>query len=203
MRLKQRNLKREKVVEQALHVRFIKKYGKEKVKQIKNLANDENSSKNLKNHTDSIKKGLYNKYSMKIVDRKEVQCYNCQRLGRYERDCKFPKKSRTKGKEYVQFAHAGGSDSDDVMLMANTQTSDDLARVWCLDSGCNNHMTGNKRWFIMLGESVKKEIRFVDERHFTSEEKGNIKVVIKDGQKAVIIDVLYAPSITSNLIRID
>lgn len=66
---------------------------------------------------------------MKIVNMKELQCYNFQRLGYYARDCKLHMESRTKRKEEAQFAHAGGSDSNDVLLMANTQTSDNLARV--------------------------------------------------------------------------
>lgn len=62
MRLKQRNSERDKVTEQVLQARFIKKYGKEKAKQGKNLASDEKSSKNSKNHYDSTKKGMRNKY---------------------------------------------------------------------------------------------------------------------------------------------
>ncbi|XP_050915903.1 secreted RxLR effector protein 161-like [Lathyrus oleraceus] len=42
MRLKQRNSQKEKVAEQALQARFIKKFGKEKAKLRNNLANDEN-----------------------------------------------------------------------------------------------------------------------------------------------------------------
>lgn len=45
----------------------------------------------------------------------------------------FPKESWKKGNKEVQFAHAGRSDSNDVLLIANTKTSDDLARVWYLD----------------------------------------------------------------------
>lgn len=76
----QRNSKREKVVEHALQARFIKKFGKEKNK---NLSNYENSSMNSKNQFDSINKGMYNKYYKKKVDMKEVQCYNYQRFGHY------------------------------------------------------------------------------------------------------------------------
>ena len=82
MRLKQRNSEREKVIKQTLQSRFSKKAGKEKSKQRKNLASDEKSSKN----TDSIKKGVGNKYFGKKVDTKEVQCYNCQGFGHYARD---------------------------------------------------------------------------------------------------------------------
>ncbi|KAI5443369.1 hypothetical protein KIW84_012139 [Lathyrus oleraceus] len=83
MRLKQRNSEREKVDEHALQARFIKKYGKVKAKYGNNLANDEKSSKNSRNHYDSIKKGTGNKYYGKIVDMKALQCYNYQGFGHY------------------------------------------------------------------------------------------------------------------------
>lgn len=86
------------------------------------------------------------------------------------------------------------------MLTANTQSSDDQTKIWYLDLGCNNHITGNKNWFIMLDESIKKVIRFADGRHVTLEGKGNINVAGKDDQKTTIFDVLYVPSLTSNLI---
>lgn len=107
-----------------------------------------------------------------------------------------------KDKEEVQFVQVGRCDSDDVLLMANTQPSGDQAKVWYLDSGCSNHMTSNKNLFIMLDESVRKVIRFADGRHVTSQGKGNIIVVRKDGQKATISDVLYVAYMTNNLIRI-
>lgn len=72
--------------------------------------------------------------------------------------------------------------------------------MWYLDSGCNYHMTGNKNSFTKLDESLKKAIKFSDGRHLTSEERGNIVVMRRNGQRASITDVLYVPSMTSNLI---
>lgn len=63
---------------------------------------------------------MFNRNSIKKVDMKEGQCYNCQRLGHYARDCKFPKESRIKESEEFYFSHAGGIDYDDMFLMANT-----------------------------------------------------------------------------------
>lgn len=72
MMLKQRKLEREKVVEQALQIRFIMKYAKEKEEQGKNIANDEKLIKNSKNHSNLTKKDMGNKYFGKKVDMKEV-----------------------------------------------------------------------------------------------------------------------------------
>lgn len=72
MRLKKRNSEREKVIEQAVQAKFIKKVEKEKDKRIKNLATTENSSKNSNNHNGSINKGMSNKNSRKKIDMKKV-----------------------------------------------------------------------------------------------------------------------------------
>lgn len=102
----------------------------------------------------------------------------------------------------MQYAHAGGSGSDDMLLMANTQSNNEQTNMWYLDSGCSNHMTGNKNSFTKLDESIKKVIRSANGRHVTLSGKVNIATVRKDGKRVSIADVLYVPSMTSNLISI-
>lgn len=85
--------------------------------------------------------------------------------------------------------------------MGNIKSSDDQVKVWYLDLGCSNHIIGDKNWFIMLDEPIKKLIIFVDGRHVTSKGKRNIVMVRKDGQKAIISNVIYVSSMTSNLIN--
>ena len=74
--------------------------------------------------------------------------------------------------------------------------------MWYLNSGCSNHMSGNKNWFTKLDESIEKVIKFVDCRHIKSGGKEDISIIIKDGRKATITEVLYVPSMTSNLISV-
>ena len=63
-------------------------------------------------------------------------------------------------------------------------------------------MTGNKIWFTKLNESVKKVIKFADGRHIKSGGKRDISIIRKDGRKDTITEVLYVPSMTSNLISV-
>ena len=77
MRLKKRNSERKRAVEQVMQARFTKKFGKENAKQRKNLANDDKSSKNSKDHSNPIKKVMTNKYFENKVDMKEVLKENC------------------------------------------------------------------------------------------------------------------------------
>lgn len=51
---------------------------------------------------------------------KEVQCYNYQGFGHYARDYRRKKESRAKDDDEVKYAHAGESDSGDILLMENT-----------------------------------------------------------------------------------
>lgn len=48
-------------------------------------------------------------------------------------------------KMMTKYAHAGESDSDDMLLMANTQSNNEQTYMWYLNLGCSNHMTGNKK----------------------------------------------------------
>lgn len=49
-----------------------------------------------------------------------------------------------KYKEEVKYAHTRGSDYNNVLLMANTYSSDDNAKMRYLYLGCSNHMNDNK-----------------------------------------------------------
>ena len=72
----------------------------------------------------------------------------------------------------MQYAHAKDNDSDDVLLMVNTQSNTEQTNIWYLDSGYSNHMIGNKTWFAKVDESIEKLIKFIDGRHVTSGGKG-------------------------------
>jgi len=50
------------------------------------------------------------------------------------KDCYCNKDSIASDKDETQFADAGNSDSDEVLLMANTQLAQDNANVWYLDT---------------------------------------------------------------------
>jgi hypothetical protein len=87
------------------------------------------------------------------------------------------------------------------MLMAIIKEEDDDDQ-WYLDTGCSNHMSGKRTWFNELDESVNRSIRFADDSVVKAEGIGKIRIQSKDGKGVVISDVLYVPSMKSNLISI-
>lgn len=60
---------------------------------------------------------------------KEVHFYKCQGFGHYSRYCWRKKESGAKDNDKVQYAHVGESDSDDMLLMANTKLNNEQTNM--------------------------------------------------------------------------
>lgn len=60
-------------------------------------------------------------------------------------------------------------DNSDVLLMATTNLEDDDSDLWYLDTGCSNHMTSHREWFVNLNEKVKNKVKFADNSTMTTE----------------------------------
>ncbi|GAU37126.1 hypothetical protein TSUD_278780 [Trifolium subterraneum] len=184
LRVKQRSSN--KAVEQALQAKIQNKNYKGKDKWKKKKEESENSSKNSKTQAAGSIKGNQNKKNpKKKIDKKDIQCYNCQNYGHYARECNSKKVERG-DKDEAQFANGGGSDSDDSLLMAITNSEVDKSNLWYLDTGCSNHMTGNKKWFMMLDYSVRRSIKFADNSQVISARMGTVLVKRNDGHESVI-----------------
>jgi hypothetical protein len=46
-----------------------------------------------------------------------------------------------------------------MLLMAQTELTNSKETMWFLDSGCSNHMTGDRQWFIHLDESFRQVVK--------------------------------------------
>lgn len=75
------------------------------------------------------------------------------------------------------------------MMMAYT-TENDKEEVWFLDSGCSNHMSGNRSCFIELDETFKKTVRLGNNTRMAVEGKGKIKLIV-NGIPYIISYVFY------------
>ncbi|XP_052726152.1 uncharacterized protein LOC128194644 [Vigna angularis] len=102
-------------------------------------------------------------------DKKKVKCYNCQKLGHYAKECWKGEGAKNKPKKRANMARKDESDSEAVMLMANTGEEQPENTTWYLDSGCSTHMIGRKDWFVRMHEAVQGKIRFADDKSLTAE----------------------------------
>lgn len=74
------------------------------------------------------------------------------------------------------------SDSEEVILKFDIHLTWDKENMMFLDTYCNNHMIGNKNWFIELDESVIRFIRFANNSMVALKGMGNILVKREDGK---------------------
>ncbi|CAJ2632337.1 unnamed protein product [Trifolium pratense] len=116
-------------------------------------------------------------------------------------ECKSKKVPREKTDEAKFVYDKQEEDPESSMLMAVIKEEEDDDK-WYLDIGCSNHMSGKRTWFYELDETVNRRIRFADDSSVRAEGIGKIKIRSKDGKDALISDVLYVPTMKSNLISI-
>ncbi|VFR00741.1 unnamed protein product [Cuscuta campestris] len=73
---------------------------------------------------------------------------------------------------------------------------------WYLDSGCSNHMCGDKNVFTTLDESFRNTVKFGDNSTVSVMGKGTVSHQAKDNSTHIISDVLFVPDLKPNLLSI-
>ena len=82
------------------------------------------------------------------------------------------------------------------------ESSTDIDRVWYLDNGASNHMTGNLSYFKFLDDTITGKVRFGDDSKIDIKGKGSILFVSLDGKKKTLADVYFIPELKSNIISL-
>ena len=74
--------------------------------------------------------------------------------------------------------------------------------IWYLDSGCNNHMTGNLNLFSSLDNSVQTDVTLGNNGQFTVLRKGIVSILTKQEEHKYMPDVYHVEGLKHNLLSI-
>ncbi|WJZ92508.1 hypothetical protein VitviT2T_011498 [Vitis vinifera] len=122
-----------------------------------------------------------------------VECYKCHQLGHFQYEC--PKWE--KGAHYAEL-----DEKEEMLLMSYVELNQSRKEdVWFLDSGCSNHMCGNKLWFSDLDEEFRQSVKLGNNSKMTVLGKGNIRMQVA-GVTQVITGVFYIPELRNNLLSV-
>nr|GFA08034.1 putative zinc finger, CCHC-type [Tanacetum cinerariifolium] len=121
-----------------------------------------------------------------------LKCSHCNKYGHSDNYCWYKPED---GVNYVE------QDEDNFLFMAITTTKEENNEIWYLDSGCSNHMTGDRSKFQDLDESIKSQVRLGDNKYLHIKGKGTTKVSTGN-QKHCIRDVQFAPCLAHNLLSV-
>ena len=127
-----------------------------------------------------------------------IECFQCHKLGHFKSECP----AITKQAHYTTFEEVPEGE-DEILLVAYEEDTHPIQMEnWFLDSGCSNHMTGNKLWFTEIHEEgLHKTVKLGNDTTLEVAAKGNIRVQINNTAH-VISDVYYVPKLKTNLLSL-
>ncbi|KAL4364247.1 hypothetical protein GQ457_04G014290 [Hibiscus cannabinus] len=120
-------------------------------------------------------------------DKSKVECYSCQKLGHFSRECQ----NEGSNEERVNLIEDQQDVKEPTLLLALKNEENNIASTWYLDNGASNHMCGDKEAFVKLDEKVKDNVSFGDSSKVQIQGKGTILISLKDDSHSLITDVYY------------
>lgn len=124
-----------------------------------------------------------------------VECSRCHRLGHYQYEC-------PDWEQKANYAEFKEKKEYEILLMSYVEIKHgEKEEVWFLDSGCSNHMSGNKKWFLDLDESFRHTVKLGNDSRMAVIGKGNVRIQV-NGFTRVISNVYYIPELKNNLLSI-
>lgn len=149
-------------------------------------------------------------------DKSTVECYKCHRLGHFQNECPTWDEEANyadfdETEEMLLMAYIEEEDEDidasceadaEKMLMMHDGKNENIRkRAWFLDSGCSNHMSGDRNLFSQMNEKFKHSVKLGNDKKMEVVGKGNVKLMLNSANYT-ISDVYYIPELKNNLLSL-
>ena len=133
----------------------------------------------------------------KSADKSRVECYRCHKFGHYKSEC-YTNLRRDGGKQ-SNFAE---KEEEVSLLMACHSEETHKKFLWYLDTGYNNHMSGEKYVFFELDEAFRDVMKFGDGSAVSVMGKGRVAIQTNRNSIQTISNVLFVPDLRTNLLNV-
>ncbi|XP_024042855.1 uncharacterized protein LOC112099667 [Citrus clementina] len=133
----------------------------------------------------------------KSKDKSDVKCFCCQKYDHYCSECRT-NLNKNRG-EKSNFAE--NEEEEISLLMACHTKEEGHQNLWYLDTGCNNHMCGDKSAFSDLDETFRNTVKFGDDSTVSVMGKGKVAIQTKESSHS-FSNVLFVPELKTNLFSV-
>ena len=143
-------------------------------------------------------------------DASRVTCYRCDKVGHFVAQCPDLK---LKLQEAQENDNTETQEADELMMhevvflneknvLPEKYETATEENIWYLDNGASNHMTGDRRYFSTINNTITGKVRFGDDSRIDIKGKGTISFVDMNGDPRKMTDVYFIPDLRSNIISL-